>query len=97
MINADLLNRIDLADVACTRAHYSLLTDSEAAERNYRSRDIGGAWVYVETRNGQRVGHISMMPGLPGSFTTAHVPHVCRKAKCHEQEWDAASGNYHDL
>jgi len=59
MINLELLNRIELADIACTRAHFAQLTDTELAEREYRSCDMDGVWVYAETRNRERVGHIS--------------------------------------
>jgi len=53
------LIRIESADIACTRSSHARLTEGEIQERQYRARDLNGIWVYAETRDGKRVGHIS--------------------------------------
>ena len=58
MNNQDLLRRIESADIACTREHYDILTESEALLRKYSTCDLDGAWVFIESKNGQRIGRV---------------------------------------
>ena len=36
MTNEHLLGKIEAANIACTRAHYAVLTEDEIQERHYR-------------------------------------------------------------
>lgn len=97
MINAPLLIRIEAADIACTRSHYAMLTESEIGERQYRSCGMDGVWVYVETRKGQRVGIISGLglqkPADPETLLAALEWLQAEQAKSIRVRVTAAPGN----
>jgi hypothetical protein len=69
MTNEPLLIRIETADIACTRNNHAMLTEEELQERQYKASCLNGTWVYAETRDGKRVGHISGV-GLPAKVET---------------------------